>query len=316
MLKTYLVPASLLAIAIAFFIGFFFLNGFTTKRDPVDFNSQVLNVLDATGQIVQLRKPAQRVISLAPDTTELLFAIGAGDKIVGVLDGHLYPKAAEKITKVGSFSGLDLEKIIALKPDLIVTWHYGFARQMNALKRLNIPVYETAPKHLADIAKTAEDLGKLIGAETKGKKFAQVFTQKIDAIRKTYQGKQLIRVFYQIGSGPPLTINKESWINDVIELCGGRNSFASLPTLVPELDLEAIIQKNPQVMITDSAPGWDARWLKWTMIDAIQHHRLFLIPADFIDRAGPRLLQGIVIMCRCIDAGRESGKKIKGSFNP
>lgn len=262
-------------------------------------------VTDDIGHIIHLNKPAQRIISLAPDITENLFAIGAGNNIVGVIQGSDYLLAAKDVTQVGSYAGIDLEKIIALHPDLIVSWNNTFLKQINALKQFGIPIYTTNPRYLEDIPRTLKNLACLTGYDSQGQIAANKFTQDLAILRAKYQAKKRISVFYQIGSYALITINKDSWINQAIDLCGGKNVFANMHFIAPEVTWEAVILANPQVIITDASNAdWKERWQQWQQITAVKQQLLFSIDADLLSRAGPRLLEGTQQLCRDLELAR------------
>lgn len=266
-------------------------------------NTWAFSVTDDQKHVVQLEKPATRIISLAPDITEILFALGAGSQIVGVIAGSDYPLAAKNITLVGSYRGLDLERIVMLHPDLVINWSNNFFKQIAILKTLNIPVYTTAPQKLEDISHSLAVLGILTGKGQAGLAQAAQFNQSLNTLRKQYANAPQYSVFYQLGSYGLLTINKESWINQVITLCHGHNIFAQVRNITPMVSLEAVLNANPQVIITDSKdPNWTENWKKWHKIEAVRNGSLYAIPPEWIDRAGPRLLWGAKRMCEQIQA--------------
>lgn len=263
------------------------------------------DVTDDTGHVLHLQKPAQRIISLAPDITEILFAIGAGERIVGVVDSSDYPQAARRIQRIGSYTGLDLERIVTLHPDLIVTWGSTFSRQLSALKNWGIPVYTTQPQHLQAIPLTMKNLGCLTGKEQLAQQAAEHFSKRLQALRQRYSQQTPLSVFYQIGPYALITINQNSWIHDVITLCGGRNSFANAKFIAPEISWEAVVVANPQVIISDATHAdWRRRWQRWQTIAAVKNHFLFAVPPDLIDRAGPRLLDGAQQICEFLQQAR------------
>jgi iron complex transport system substrate-binding protein len=276
----------------------------------ISFAHAACKVSDDIGQILHLKKPAQRIISLAPDITEIVFAIGAGSQLVGVVRGSDYPQAAQKINSVGSYSGIDLEKIIALRPDLIVTWGNTFSRQLGLLKTLGIPIYTTLPRRLEDIPRTMKNLGCLTGKEMRANQAAESYMYQLTALYERFHNQKELSVFYQLGSYSLLTINKESWIHQVIRLCGGRNVFANAKTITPEIGWEAVLQSNPDVIITDSTRAdWKKRWFVWEQMTAVKEGFLFAVPPDLIDRASPRLLEGARQICEYLQAARERLEK-------
>lgn len=188
---------------------------------------------DDAGNAVTLPAPAQRVISLAPHATELVYAAGGGAKLVGTVTYSDYPPAAQAIPRVGDNKALDLERIAALKPDLIVVWRHGNAeRQTDALHALHIPLFFSEPKHLDDVASSLRRLGTLLGTQPAADAAAAAYTRDIAALRTRYSARTPVTMFFQVWDRPLMTLNGAHLINDVIELCGGRNVFASLKPLV------------------------------------------------------------------------------------
>ncbi|MBV9575259.1 MAG: cobalamin-binding protein [Gammaproteobacteria bacterium] len=262
-------------------------------------------VTDDIGKQIHLTKPAQRIISLAPDLTENLFAIGAGQFVKGVIEGSDFPIEAQKILSVGSFTGIDLERILFLHPDLIVTWSNTFSLQLAFFKQLNIPIYTANPHQLEDIPHTLNNLGCLTGNTLQAAHEAQIFSHRLTALSQQYAARKKITVFYQIGNYSLITINKNSWINQVITLCGGQNVFANAATIAPEISWESVVVANPQVIISDmTTANWKKSWLSWPEIRAVQHHFLFNIPPDLMERASPRLLNGASQLCQYLEMAR------------
>ncbi len=259
-------------------------------------------VTDDAGNTITLAKPATRIISLAPDITENLFAIGAGASVVGVIAGSDYPAPAQHLPVVGSYTGLDLEKILGLHPDLIVTWGSTFLRQTLALKRMHIPVYVVTPVYLADIPHTQRQLGCLTGHAQQADHAATAFTNAIVQLQQQYQHNPPQKVFYQLGSYSLMTINKKSWINQAIELCGGKNIFADANVITPEVSWESVIAAAPEVILSDATQAdWRKRWHPWQTIPAVAHSRLYNLNPDWIDRAGPRLIKGVAQICASLN---------------
>ena len=255
-------------------------------------------VVDDTGQRVKLTHPARRIISLAPDLTENLFAIGAGDNIVGVMRGSDYPIAAQKIQIVASYNSVDAETILALHPDLIVAWsEERFAMQ---LKELGIPVYLSHPRQLVDIPVTLQKLGCLVGKEVAAKYAADNFSRRLENLQKKYTYKKKVSLFYQVWPKPLMTITKSSWIHDVVVLCGGKNLFENLKGAAPEIDLEAVVFANPDVIIGSDL----SLWQEWPQMMAVKKQHLFSIDPDLIARASPRLLDGAEVMCKELNSVR------------
>lgn len=262
-------------------------------------------VVDDLEANVQLQHPAQRIISLAPHITELLYSIDAGDLIVGTMDYSNYPAAALMIPRIGRHNKLDIEKIISLTPDLIIAWHSGSPpADLQTLRRLGFAIYVSEPRHLTDITKTLHDFGILSGNNTAA--VIATFKQALEKLQREYAQRQPVSVFYQIWHKPLMTINGQHIISDIIQLCGGRNIFAELPTLAPQVSLEAVIQADPQVIITGDDDNLNLRqqWQPWQQMRAIKHQQLYAIPADIIQRHTLRLLEGASQMCQLLQQAR------------
>jgi iron complex transport system substrate-binding protein len=267
---------------------------------------QAVEVTDDSGKRLTLNAPAMRIISLAPHVTEQLFAIGAGERIVGAVDYSDYPEEAKQIPRVGGYSRLDLEQILALKPDLIVGWQSGNnSQQLERLEALGLNVYRSEPRRLDDIASGMERLGRLTGNESNANNQATHFRQQVEQLRSAAQGRAPRTLFYQIWDRPLMTVNGEHLINEVITLCGGRNIFAALPLLTPKVSTEAVIAADPEVIIAsgmgEERPEWLDAWRQWPQLRAVKGGRLYVINPNLIQRATPRLLDGVAQMCRLIN---------------
>lgn len=274
---------------------------------------QVYSVIDDSGARVTLSAPARRIVSLAPHLTELTFAAGAGSQLVGVVSYSDYPEAAKEITHVGDNRALDLERIAALKPDLILVWRHGNAeQQLDALRGLHIPMYLSAPHTVDDVATTLTKLGVLFGTSVQARQAADVYRAKIAALRARYANATPVSVFYQVWDRPLMTLNGTHWISDVLTLCGGRNVFAQSAPLVPTVSAEAVIALNPDVIMTAGAGATRStgkvagleRWQSWPALTAVAHRNLFVIDGDLIDRPTPRLADGATQVCEDLAAAR------------
>ena len=262
-------------------------------------------VADDMGHSVVLDHPAQRMVVLAPDLVEDLFAIGAGDRIVGVIQGSDYPLAARSIDLVGSYAGLDLEKIVALQPDLIVTWKYAFPRQISALRRLGFQVYVTSPRLLQDVPVLLRKFGCLTGKMKQAHARAEQFDHHIEMLRQQYQTHKLLKVFYLVDARAMITVNQDSWINQVIELCGGKNIFADARVISPEVSRESVILKNPDAIFYNSKNNdWQSSFKQWPVIAAVKNQQMYSIDPDLIARSGPRLVLGAELLCQKLERAR------------
>jgi iron complex transport system substrate-binding protein len=273
-----------------------------------------IRVVDDNGRAVVLEAPARRILSLAPHATELLFAAGAGDRIVGTVEYSDYPEAARRIPRVGNNAQLDLERIVALDPDLVVIWLSGNAQQqLDRLIRLGIPVFYNEPRPLDAIARSIEQLGRLAGTEAFAARAAQAFGTELAELRARYAGRPPVRMFYQVWDRPLMTVNGDHLINELIELCGGRNLFARLKPLVPLVSIEAVLEADPEAIgAAVIEPGQQTgleSWRRWPRLTAVVRGNFIYIPADLISRPTPRILEGARRMCAQLDAARAKREK-------
>ncbi|MBF0124920.1 MAG: cobalamin-binding protein [Magnetococcales bacterium] len=258
-------------------------------------------VIDDVGRTVSLAKPSCRVISLAPDITELLFAAGAGACIVGSSDFSDYPVEARQITRVGGYGRMDIEKVLSLQPDVVIAWHSGSnQRQLRLLDQLAIPVYQAEPRQLIDIATTLRRLGVLTGTEAVAEQAANQFEQQIMNLRQPFSG---LPAFYQIWHRPVITINSTHLLSDVMGYCGATNVFAHLPNLTPTISREAVLAANPSIIIAsgpqgEERPAWLDEWQKWPW--PAGGIALVTIPPEWIQRHNPRIIQGAARLCRAV----------------
>ncbi|WDR90525.2 cobalamin-binding protein [Burkholderia ambifaria] len=268
---------------------------------------------DDAGNTVTLPAPAQRVISLAPHATELVYAAGGGAKLVGTVTYSDYPPAAQAVPRVGDNKALDLERIAALKPDLIVVWRHGNAeRQTDALRALHIPLFFSEPKHLDDVATSLRQLGTLFGTAPVADAAAASFSRDIAALRARYAARAPVTMFFQVWDRPLTTLNGAHLFNEVIALCGGRNVFAALKPLAPSVTDEAVLAANPEAIVTTSAGATRsdaplpslARWRAWPALTAVARNNLFAIDGDLLTRPSPRIAQGAAALCEDLDAAR------------
>ncbi len=270
-----------------------------------------IEVQDDAGKIVSVAKPARRIVSLSPHATELLFAAGAGSYVVGVAAYSDYPQAADDIPRIGDASGLNLEQIVGLRPDLVVAWKSGNPpRVVKRLEELGIPVFRSEPRSMGDIAENIEDLGMLADTLDVARRESADFRLRYSDLRSRYAHRKAVGVFYQIWHSPLMTVNGQHLISDVIQLCGGINVFSNLPTLTPQIDIEAVLQANPTAIVAaglNDSTVLDG-WKKWTYVDAVKKDNLFLIPYNLIARQSPRILDGAERLCVALEKVRASYK--------
>ena len=267
-------------------------------------------VTDDAGQLVKLPAPAQRIVSLSPHITELLFAAGAGQKIVGAMEGSDYPTEARRIPRVGGPSAIDIETVIALKPDLVVAWQSGNpTAQIANLRKLGVPIFMSEPRKLEDIGTSLTRLGLLAGTRASAQAAVLRFQQRLAALPKPRAGTPPVRVFYQIWQSPLMTLNDQHIISDVLRTCGADNVFGSESPLTPTVSMEAAIATNPELLVSARAtrpdePQWLAPWLPWRHVTAVARKNFCEVNPDWMSRPGPRLIDGAEELCACVEQAR------------
>ncbi|WP_244129124.1 cobalamin-binding protein [Burkholderia gladioli] len=273
-----------------------------------------ITVIDDAGRTVTLPAPARRVISVAPHATELLYAAGGGAAMVGAVSYSDYPEAARALPRVGDNRSLDLERIVALKPDLIVVWRHGNAdRQTAQLAALGIPLYFSEPKRLDEVAVSLDKLGRLLGTRAQADRAAADYRQRIAALRARYAARPPVTVFLQIWDRPLTTLNGAQIVSDVLRLCGGRNVFAALQPVAPTVSDEAVLAADPEAIVATAqgATASDAslpslkRWRRWPSLAAVARSNLFAVDGDWLTRPTPRLALGAEQVCRDLETARE-----------
>jgi len=268
-----------------------------------------VRVLDVDGRAVELAAPARRVISLAPHLTELMFAIGAGDRVVGTVEYADFPEAAQRLPRVGDSALLDLERVVAMKPDLLLVWRHGNSpQQLQRLAALRLPTYASEARTLSDIARTLRDLGQLTGVPDQAAQRASAFESAVSALRARYADRRVINVFYQIWNQPLITINGDHLISQVLELCGARNVFAAERLLTPTVTEEAVLLANPDAIVA----GWSDSfgqaplntWRRLRALQAVRENHLLQVDPDLLHRQSDRVVLGAGELCEKLDAVR------------
>ena len=272
---------------------------------PAAAAGATVSATDDSGRVVTLAAPAARIISLAPHATELLFAAGAGARVVGVSAYSNFPAEASRLPSVGDAMRADMERIIALKPDLIVGWKSGNnPAQLERLRALGLPVFDSEPRQFDDIASSLERLGALAGT-VEGRAAAARFRADLRALRERYSARKPVRVFYQIWPSPLMTLNDAHIVSEAIRLCGGVNLFGKLAPLVPTVSREAVLKADPEaIFVSDEDAQAFGRWRGYGNLTAVRNDSLFRIDGGVMNRAGPRMLGATALLCEQIDAAR------------
>jgi len=250
-----------------------------------------------------------RIVSLSPHITELFFAVGAGDRLVGVDAWSDYPPAARAIPRIGDVFALDVERLLALKPDLVVYWNSGTPqRQQQQLHTLGLNLLGTEQRRLADIESALVEFGRLTDHAQQGRQAAAQFHAERLALAARYADRPRLRVFYQVWDRPLYTLTGEHVVNEVLEMCGGSNVFAGLSGLAPVVDTEAVLARNPDVILVAATGAEGERqvhaWNRYPTLAAVRAHRLYTLDPNLLDRMSPRILRGVSDLCEVLDQAR------------
>ena len=268
-----------------------------------------VSALDSDGRRIELARPAQRIVSLAPHVTEQLFAAGAGARLVAVSEYSDYPEEAKRLPQVASSGGVDLERALALKPDLVVAWRLeATAAALARLEALGVPVFYSEPRRLAQIPDSIEALGELAGTADTAHAVAASLREQLNQLKTKYGTRRRVSVFYQISERPLMTLGGRQFVSDAIELCGGHNVFADSPVMAPQVNIEAVLAADPEAIITASARpserSWQALWRRFPGMRAVRAENLYAVPMNEMHRHGPRAIGATALLCRDIDEAR------------
>lgn len=267
---------------------------------------------DDTNRVVSLAAPAQRIISLAPSLTELIYAAGAGEKLVAVSAFSDFPAAAKLLPQVADYATVSFEKILALKPDIVFAWKTG-NKEIDAarIRKLGIPVFVIDIERAGDVPAALTRIGALAGTAPAASATAEEFVRALAAIKSRNVGKPGISVFFEISRAPTLTINGRHAIDEAIRLCGGRNIFADAATIVVQPSAEALLKRQPEAILYTGAQSADkgegaSLSPQYQILKAGRAGRVYRLDADPILRAGPRMIAGIAQVCEALDAARST----------
>lgn len=260
-----------------------------------------MTTIDDAGNAVRLEQSARRIVSLTPHLTELAFEAGAGAHVIGAAAHSDFPPQATAIARIGDAHALDLERIVALRPDLILAWASGSPkRALGRLRAMGYPVFLHEPYRLEDIASAIERLGALAGTSTVARNQAQRFRERLSALRDAAAGQPPVRVFYQVWGRPLLTVSSDHVIADALATCGARNIFASQGARLPQPSREAVVLADPDVIVVAAAAG-DAQaleaWRRWPRLRAVRRDHLYTVDPSLMHRHSARVLDGVSQLC-------------------
>ncbi len=247
----------------------------------------------------------QRIISLAPHLTELVYSLGAGNRLIATVDYADYPKAAKSLPRIGNYQYISLESILALQPDLVLVWQQGNQKGLaQKLAALNIAVYVSAPKTLLQLPQEILQLGRALGEPQQGLRLSQQSQQILKQLQQRYQTRPKVSVFYQLWHNPLRSISAKSWINDGIRLCGGENIMAEAPAPYPLLSEELVLAANPQAIIV-AQWAFNHFWNKWPQLQAVQQQTIYHLDPDKAHRLTLRTLESLTELCDVLEKTRK-----------
>lgn len=267
-----------------------------------------VTVHDDAGNAVTLEKPAMRVISMAPHVTETLFAAGGGSRIVGAVNYSDYPEAAKSIPRIGSNREIDLERVISLKPDLIVAWmHNNSERQIEMVRKLGVPVYLSDPQKLEGIPDNVARLGQLMGTQAVADPAAAELRRQLASLRSRYAGRPTVRTFYQVWDKPLYTLSGRHIITDALRLCGGENIFDKLTVTAPIVSIESVLQADPEAVFGTAEKNYGGvnLWKPYASLTATRNGNLFTVDGNLLNRSGPRMIAGTAVLCEKLELARQ-----------
>jgi iron complex transport system substrate-binding protein len=263
--------------------------------------------VDSLGRKVVLRSPPKRIVSLAPSITEMIYFLGLGDTLVGVTRFSHFPEEARKKPRVGTYTDINVERVVTLDPDLVIATADGNRREdVEMLEEAGVPVYVVNPRRIRQILEAIESVGNVCGVAPKARARVGSLRKRIEKVKEAVRGRHRPLVFLVINTKPLMSVNRSTTHHDVIELAGGRNLAEDQPVTYPRLSLEEVIRRGPEVIIISSMDRGREherarrQWFRWTTIPAVQDGRVYAINSDLIDRAAPRVVKGLEEMARLI----------------
>lgn len=263
-------------------------------------------IADDLGKPITLPQLPERIISLAPSATEMLFAAGLGDRLIATVNYSDEPAAAKRVPRIGDITAVDMERLVALRPDLVVIWPGGGnPAQVDKITRLAIPAYRQQVNRLADIPVSLRRLGSLAPDKSVADRAARNLEAQLARLAQKYGGgaKQL-RVFLEVWNHPLYTVGGTQLMSDALTLCGTQNLFRDLRELGPVVDIEAVIARNPDVIVAASPPGeaagWLAEWKRFPSLAAVRTGRLIPFDDPNFNRLGPSVIPATEALCKAL----------------
>jgi iron complex transport system substrate-binding protein len=263
-------------------------------------------VPDDLGAAVAVPAAPLRIVSLTPGATEMLFAAGAGGQLIATVQYSSEPPAARNVPRIGDVAAIDMERLVALHPDVVIAWPAGGNPAQRAkIEALGIPLYRQQVARLADLPVSLRRLGVLAGTPAVAEPAAAALDARLAALRRTYRAQgHRPSVLLQVWNRPIYTIGGRHLMSDALELCGARNVFADLPEPGPLVDTEAVIGRDPDIILAAAPPGegaaWVADWQRFSGLAAVRNHRVVAFENQALSRLGPSVLDATEELCRTI----------------
>lgn len=273
----------------------------------LSLQAEAKTVVDQAGRSVTVPATPERVVALAPSITEIIFALGQEDRLKGVTTYSNYPPAALALPKVGTYIRLDLERIVALAPDLCIAIKDGNPKAaVDRLTELNVPVYTVNPVDIEHVIRAVIEIGGLLNAEENAHRLADEMHTRVQRVKsQTAHATHRPRVFFQIGIAPIVSVGTKTFINELIVLAGGDN-IAAGSTAYPRFNREQVLALAPEVIIISSMTRGASfeqikqEWQNWPKIPAVQHQRIYIVDSDLFDRPSPRLVEALEMLVKLI----------------
>jgi len=268
---------------------------------------------DDSNTDVEFAKPAQRIVSLAPFITELIYAAGAGHRLVGASAYSDYPASAKSLPVVGDAVALHLEQLLSLKPDLVITWTSGSRAANTArVEALGIRVLSVDARTLDDIPRLLRMIGAIAGSIDQAEQAARNFEERLLGLQNQYAGRRPVSVFLEVWHRPLMTVNGSHFASHAVEACGGRNIFSAASGLTPEVGMEEIFSGDPEAIVGGGSASSNAQFLRdWqaTGLRAVRQGHVFYVHPDLIQRPTPRILDGVEKICADLQKVRNDARQ-------
>jgi iron complex transport system substrate-binding protein len=264
-------------------------------------------VVDDLGHTLSVRAAPLRIVSLAPGATEMLFAAGAAPEVIATVEYSDEPPAARQVPRIGDVAAIDMERLVALRPDVVVVWAAGGnPAQREKISTLHIPIYEQQVIRLADIPAAVRRLGVLAGTAAAADRAAQAMETRLAALAATYGARTGAppSVLMQVWNRPIYTVGGRHLMSDALEICGARNVFADLAEAGPIVDTESVIARNPDIIIAAAPSGegaaWVADWKQLKSLAAVRNDRVVAFEDQALSRLGPSVIGATEALCRTL----------------